>query len=36
MRSLILLPIAALTLAAADPQEILLWPNGAPFSAGYF
>jgi acetyl esterase/lipase len=34
MRSLILLPIAALTLAAAEPKEILLWPNGAPGSEG--
>jgi endo-1,4-beta-xylanase len=32
MRSLILLPIAAMTLAAAEPKEILLWPNGAPGS----
>src|SRR4051812_31853037 len=34
MRSLTLLPIAALTLAAAEPKEILLWPNGAPGSEG--
>jgi endo-1,4-beta-xylanase len=34
MRSLTLLPIAVLTLAAAEPQEILLWPNGAPGSEG--
>jgi endo-1,4-beta-xylanase len=33
MRLLTLLPLAALTLAAAD-REILLWPNGAPGSEG--
>ena len=34
MRSIILLALAALTLTAADPREILLWPNGAPGSGG--
>jgi acetyl esterase/lipase len=34
MRSLLSIPIAALALAAADPAEIPLWPNGAPGSEG--
>jgi acetyl esterase/lipase len=34
MRSVILLPLAALTLAAADPTEVLLWPKDAPGSEG--
>jgi acetyl esterase/lipase len=34
MRILSLLPIAALTLAAADPPEVFLWPKGAPGSEG--
>jgi endo-1,4-beta-xylanase len=32
MRWLLSIPIAALALAAADPAEIPLWPNGAPGS----
>ncbi len=34
VRLLLLIATASLTAAAADPQVVLLWPNGAPGSEG--